>query len=314
MERGADFRTTRRTMLVGGVCLCCLPRAGYAAEAVGVTEVAHGVFLRRGLDADAAKGNADAIANIGFIVGKDSVLVTDSGGSLADGKWLRDEIRKTTDRPIRHVVLTHVHPDHAFGACAFLDDRPEFIGHEKLKAALQARGEFYRQKLTDVLGAENVGPVITPTREIGKDGGDVDLGDRRLRFHAHRVAHTDCDLSMADDEARLLFPADLVFVGRIPSLDGSLIGWLKELDAIEAMRSKTIVPGHGPLAVGSEAIGPIRRYLTALRDGVREALKGGKAVDQAIKTVAAAERPNWLLFDDYNARNVTQAYKELEWE
>lgn len=277
-------------------------------------EVSRGVFMRRGLDVDAAKGNADAIANIGFIVGKESVLVTDSGGSLADGRWLRDQIRKTTDKPVRHVVLTHVHPDHAFGACAFVDDKPEFIGHAKLKAALQARGEFYRQKLAEVLGAENVGPVVMPTREIGKDGGEIDLGDRTLSFHAHGIAHTDCDLSMMDREAGLLFPADLVFVERAPSLDGSLLGWLKELDVLDGMKARTIVPGHGPLSIAPDGVAPLRRYLTALRDGARAAIKDGKAIDAAIKTVAAEERTKWQLFDDYNARNVTQAYKELEWE
>ncbi|WP_164079113.1 MBL fold metallo-hydrolase, partial [Stenotrophomonas maltophilia] len=84
---------------------------------------------------DASAQNADAIANIGFIVGRDGVLVTETGGSLADGQWLRAEIAKRTDKPIRHVVLSHVHPDHCFGAAAFLEDKPNFIGHASLREA-----------------------------------------------------------------------------------------------------------------------------------------------------------------------------------
>jgi quinoprotein relay system zinc metallohydrolase 2 len=308
----ATIRVNRREALIGGLCMCCLPRLAVSADVM--REIASGVFVRRGVDADAAAGNAGAIANIGFVIGKDAVLVTESGGSLTDGRWLRDQIRRRTDKPIRYVILSHVHPDHSFGACAFADDRPEFIGHAKLKPALEARGAFYRKKLSEIMGAENVGPVVLPTREIGPEGGEIDLGDRTLTFRAHGTAHTDCDLSMMDRSAGLLFTADLLFAKRVPSLDGSLLGWLKELDALEALGAGTIVPGHGPVTVGGAAFGDLRRYLLALRDETRTAIKSGKTIDQAIGTVAISEKDNWALFGDYNGRNVTQAYKELEWE
>ncbi len=89
------------------------------------------------------------------------MLVTESGGSLADGQWLRGEIAKRTTKPITHVVLTHVHPDHAFGAGAFTADKPVFIGHAKLKEALDARGEFYRKRLIDLFGEEKTGRSST---------------------------------------------------------------------------------------------------------------------------------------------------------
>jgi glyoxylase-like metal-dependent hydrolase (beta-lactamase superfamily II) len=120
---------------------------------------------------------------------------------------------------------------------------------------------------------------------------------------------------MLDPDTGLLFPADLLFVGRVPSLDGSLLGWLGELDALEALGARTAVPGHGPALVEpATAIAPLRRYLTALRDGARGAIAGGRTLAEATETVGLSERGNWALFDDYNGRNVTQAYKELEWE
>jgi glyoxylase-like metal-dependent hydrolase (beta-lactamase superfamily II) len=155
---------------------------------------------------------------------------------------------------------------------------------------------------------------VLPTREIGPEGGEIDLGDRTLTFRAHGTAHTDCDLSIMDRSAGLLFTADLLFARRVPSLDGSLLGWLKELDALEALGARTIVPGHGPVTVGGAAFADLRRYLLALRDETRAAIKNGKTIDQAIEIVAISEKDNWALFGDYNSRNVTQAYKELEWE
>jgi len=308
-----NMRLDRRKALFGTFCLCCLPTIGRTA-AFKVEEVAPGVFIRRGVDEDATPQNRDAIANIGFIVGRDSVLVTDSGGSLGDGVWLRETIKATTGKPIKYVVLSHIHPDHIFGAAAFVPDDPVFIGHAKLRAALETRGEFYRGKLSEIIGVDQVGPLVRPTLEIA-DAGEVDLGGRIIGFQAHGPAHTMCDLSMLDRQSGLLLPADLLFVARIPSLDGSLLGWLKELETLKAMGAAKAVPGHGAVCVDfARAASDLTRYLTVLRDGVRTQIKQDGSLQQAIKTVGAAERPNWLLFDDYNVRNVTQAYKELEWE
>jgi quinoprotein relay system zinc metallohydrolase 2 len=311
----ADGRSRRDLLLAGfgGLCLCCLPTRGGSAAAT-TREIAPGLFVRRGVDEDATRQNLDAIANIGFIVGGESVLVTDSGGSLEDGQWLRRQIKATTNKPIRYVVLSHVHPDHTFGAGAFVEDRPVFLGHAKLPEALNARGAFYRQGLGDILGADKVGPVVLPTKTIA-DTMEIDLGGRTIAFKAHGTAHTPTDLSMLDKTTGILLPADLLFVGRVPSIDGSVVGWLKELDVLAAMGAAKAVPGHGPdLVAFRPATDALRTYLTALRDGVRGVIKKSGSIDDAIRTVAQAEKPHWLLFDDYNGRNVTEVYKELEWE
>lgn len=315
---GESTGLSRRRALFGGLCLCCLGTAslsaGAYAEAFTLDEVGPGVFVRKGLIADATPENADAIANIGFIVGRSGVLVTESGGSLADGRWLRSEIAKRTDKPITHVVLSHVHPDHVFGAGAFADDKPVFVGHAKLKEALDARGDFYRQRLIDLLGEAATGPVVYPTLAVA-DTAQVDLGDRTLTFTAHGPAHTTCDLSMIDSGSGLLFPADLLFVDRIPSLDGSLKGWLKEAERLKGMGPGRAVPGHGPTAVDlAPALAALTGYLTALRDGTRAAIARDVPIDKAVASVAADQRSKWALFDTYNGRNVTVAYQELEWD
>lgn len=305
---------TRRQALFGGLCLCCLPTPGRAAGRFAMDEVGPGIFVRRGIDAEATPENGDAIANIGFVVGDASVLVTESGGSLADGAWLRSEIRKRTDKPISHVVLTHVHPDHCFGAAAFAQDKPAFVGHHALRRALDARGDFYRARLVEILGADEAGTVVYPTLEVA-DAAEVDLGGRPVRFTAHATAHTNCDLSMTDARTGILFPADLLFVGRIPSLDGSLTGWLREAEALASSGAAKAVPGHGPTLVDVRpAFADLTRYLTVLRDETRKAIASDRPIDEAVRTVGGSERANWLLFDAYNGRNVTQAYKELEWE
>jgi quinoprotein relay system zinc metallohydrolase 2 len=311
--RSRQAATSRREAMIGGLCLCCLPAAGRAAS-FAMEEVGPGVFIRRGPHEEATPENGGGIANIGFIIEGDGVLVTESGGSLADGRWLRAEIRRRTDKPIRHVLLTHGHPDHCFGAAAFAEDRPNFIGHYRLGALLEARGEYYRARLADILGEDKTGSVVFPTQEV-TEGAEIDLGGRILRLAAHGTAHTVSDLSMLDTQTGILFPADLLFVTRIPSLDGSLLGWLREADQLAATGAARAVPGHGPTIVDfAPAMAELRRYLSVLRDETRKVIADGTPIEEAVETVAHSERDNWALFEDYNGRNVTQAYKELEWE
>jgi quinoprotein relay system zinc metallohydrolase 2 len=303
----------RRHALIGGLCLCCLPAAARAAG-FAFTEIAPGVHVRRGVDAEATAANADAIANAGFIVGGESVLVFDPGGSLADGAQLRAAIRERTPLPIRHVVLSHAHPDHIFGAGAFLEDKPDFVGHARLGPALAARGDYYRARLEAVLGAGAAGPVVMPTREV-TEPVEIALGGRTVWLTAHPPAHTDNDLTLLDRASGTLFCGDLLFVDRAPALDGSLLGWLHVLDGLKAIDATRAVPGHGPERVAWPAgAADLERYLRTLVVETRAAVRANLGIDAAVGQVGAGERGRWTLFDDYHGRNVTQAYKELEWE
>ena len=303
MRRGM----TRRDLVLGAVCL------GLASTS-RADEIAPGIFVRRGLDEDATAANQDAIANIGFIVGRDAVAVVDPGGSLEDGERLRASIRKVTPRPIRHVIITHVHPDHIFGAGAFQQDNPEFLGHSRLPQALAARGEYYRKRLEEILGVGRAGPVVMPTRLV-RDSVQIDLGGRTLHITAHDIAHSDCDLTVLERETATLFAGDLLFVQRVPSLDGSLKGWLNELNSLKTVAARRAVPGHGPTSVNWPAGSlDLARYLDILLRETRQAIARGVDIETAVGIVGQSERGRWKLFDAYHGHNVTQAFKEVEWE
>src|SRR5882757_1243037 len=283
---------TRRDILLG-VSACCI--AGLAPP-------------------KATAADNDAIANIGFIVGHDAVAVMDPGGSLSDGQRLRATIRKATNLPIRFVVMSHVHPDHVFGAGAFVEDKPQFVGHALLPTALAQRGEYYRTHLEQILGPGKAGPVIAPTLLV-KDQSQIDLGGRVLDITAHSNAHTDSDLTILDRQTGTLLLSDLLFVERVPSLDGSLKGWLAVLAKLKTVGARRAVPGHGPTGVDWPYVSrDLERYLGTLQRETRQAIAKGVDIAQAAKTVALSERDKWKLFDDYNGHNVTRAYKELEWD
>jgi quinoprotein relay system zinc metallohydrolase 2 len=298
------------------VAIAVATAAGHTETApLPVTEIAAGVFVHNGVHEEASSANEDEIANIGFIIGGDAVAVIDPGGSLAEGAALRAAIRARTDRPIRYVILTHVHPDHVFGAAGFRDDHPEFVGHSKLPGALTQRGEYYLRRLRGALGEEANGTEIVAPSVLVADRLDLELGGRRLTLQAHGPAHTDNDLTIFDHNTRTFWLADLLFVDRIPVVDGSLVGWLKELQEVTAIPAERAVPGHGPVTVRwPGAAEPERRYLETVAHDTRLAIKAGIGIADAYHHVAHSERGHWLLFDDYHPRNVTASYKELEWE
>jgi quinoprotein relay system zinc metallohydrolase 2 len=286
-----------------------------AQEALPVTEVAPGVYVAAGVHEEASADNLGAIGNVGFIVGREAVAVIDTGGSARAGQLLRQAVRAVTGLPIRFVVNTHVHPDHIMGNAAFVGDAPQFIGHRNLTRAIAARGEHYLRRLRDELGPAAEGTrLIPPTRTV--DGmAEIDLGGRVLRLKTYPAAHTDTDMSVLDVPTSVLWTGDLLFINRIPVVDGSLKGWLAAVSQLRDSGAARLVPGHGPpTAQLAAAFDAQERYLRTLLTEIRALIARGAPMEQAVEAVGASERNRWFLFDAYHPRNVVTAYAEIEWE
>ena len=290
--------------------------AGDVAQPLPVAEVARGVFVHQGAQAEANRANAGDIANIGFILGKKCVAVIDTGGAPQIGARLRAAISTRTATPVCYVVNTHMHPDHVLGNRAFISDHSTFIAAAGFDSALAARSEIYLARMPETTGiTADPSWIVMPDRQVN-DAMTLDLGDREIMLQSWRTAHTDNDLTVYDSSTSTLWTGDLLFVDRVPSIDGSITGWLEVLDGLgDTGTIDTVVPGHGPVARDlAQATAPERRYLEAIRDDVREAIADGYGLQHTTAHAALQERGRWPLFDDYHSRNVTAAYTELEWE
>ena len=278
-------------------------------------EAAPGLYVHRGQVADVTPDNLGDVANIGFIVGDESVAVIDAGGSRAVGEAVYLAVRQVTDKPISHLILTHMHPDHVMGAAVMVEAGGQIVGHRKLSQALAARADTYEDSFARLMGAGFIGSRVPEVGEGIADRCAIDLGGRVLDLVAWETAHSESDVTVFDRQTGTLFTGDLVFDAHSPALDGSVLGWLRVLEALGTPAPARIVPGHGgPVLEWPSGVADVQRYLEVLRDETRAAVSQGLRLGEAIETVGQGEAGRWALFDLFHPRNVTAAFTELEWE
>ncbi len=281
-----------------------------------VREIAAGVFVYEAPYALASPRNSGAIANAGFIVGEDCVAVIDTEASYLAGRRLLAAVAAHTALPVRYVVNTHFHPDHVLGNAAFLQDGVTFVGHENLAEALSDRKEQYLAATKALVGADAFAgtQVVFPTVRVN-GRLEIDLGNRRLVLESWPTAHTNSDLTILDEKTATWFLGDLLFSGHVPALDGNLNGWIRVLAALTSRPAARVVPGHGPSSLPwPDAAQPITRYLEIMATDTRRMIAEGRTMQDAITQAGRTEAQHWSLFDEFNRRNATSAFHELEWE
>jgi quinoprotein relay system zinc metallohydrolase 2 len=298
---------------LAGLLLPATAALAPAAAALPLEEVAEGVYVRFGVQEEVTAANCGAIANIGFIVGATSVAVVDTGTTHSQGLALREAVAAVTDKPVSHVITTHVHFDHSFGLSAFAELPLRSIGHRNLPRALAERGAYYSRLLSGIC-PDFAGTVVVPPKETVDAVLEIDLGGRPLRLTAWPTAHTNTDLTVFDAKTGSLWAGDLIFDGRLPTLDGSVTGWLGVLDDLLPAEVIRVIPGHGPVSDGRAALAAERRYLESLRDDVRLALSENLDIPETLARLGTADLHDWQVVEDVHGRNIVSAYKELEWE
>ncbi|MCY4155816.1 MAG: quinoprotein relay system zinc metallohydrolase 2 [Gammaproteobacteria bacterium] len=280
-----------------------------------LTEVSAGIYVHQGKHVGLEHDHSDDIANIGFIVGEQCIAVIDTGGSVAIGQALQKAMRSVSSLPVCYVINTHIHFDHVLGNAAFKAAEPVFVGHENLALEMAHNRAFFLSEFRANLGenpsaASIIGPDLTVANTL-----ELDLGNRIITLRAYPPSHSHTDLSVYDHNTATLWLSDLLFVDRIPALDGSLKGWLETLDLLTAQPARRVIPGHGPVSLPwPDAADAQDTYLRMLLARTREEIAKGAFMEDIIETVGNTEKTQWLLHEENHRRNVTRAFTELEWE
>ena len=283
---------------------------------LSVEEVAPGVFVHLGAVAEPDTTNKGDVSNMGFVIGASSVAVFDAGTTRWIGEGLWRAIRAETDLPVTHVILSHMHPDHIFGAGVFEEAGARMLGHAHLPRAISDRQINYLESLTRLAGEQSmIGTQAVTALNPVTDGQTIDLGQRQITLRVWPTSHTGTDITALDEETGTLFAGDLVFEAHLPTLDGNLLGWQRVLTDLADIPAERVIPGHGgPSMPWPYAAAPVLRYLKVLEDDTRAALDEGQRLSEAVPNIASSEADKWELFDVHNPRNATVAFTELEWE
>jgi glyoxylase-like metal-dependent hydrolase (beta-lactamase superfamily II) len=180
---------------------------------------------------------------------------------------------------------------------------------------MAARGPYYIEAFRPAMKSALDGTVLVPPTLTVSDSLTLDLGGREIVLNAWRSAHTDNDVTVLDKSTGTLFCGDLLFLQHVPVVDASLLGFLDVADRLRRIEAVRVVPGHGPVtAPWPQALDDETAYLMKLTADLRAAIKKGESVGTAAGEAGRSERGKWRLFDDYNARNATAGFAELEWE
>jgi glyoxylase-like metal-dependent hydrolase (beta-lactamase superfamily II) len=220
---------------------------------------------------NASPGNSFA-ANAGIIIGSDGILVVDTLISAREARRFMADIRKVSPKPIRYVVDTHYHLDHAFGNGEFAKAGGLIIAHAADRNDLEQKGEptLKQAKEFGLTDEDMRGTVIALPALTFTDRMSVYLGTEKVELIHIGPSHTKGSVLVYLPKSKILFTGDILFSDFHPYLgEGDLAGWIRNLDCILSLDVTTIIPGHGPIS-GKRDIEQMKEYLAAFDRKARE--------------------------------------------
>lgn len=274
------MRLSRRTVMAGMLGAAALPvSAASLAYAIEPKPIGDGIWMIHGADAPIEMANGGAIANITIIATEAGSVLVDCGPSLRYGQALRAVAERLTASPVVRVYLTHLHPDHVYGAAAF--DPSTLAATPQLAAVLKSDGAGFSDGMYRLLGDWMRGTELVMPGTI-LTGDSETIGGRRFGLLA-LSGHSPADLAVIDERTGTLVAGDLVFHDRAPSTPhASLPAWRSALDRLKTVLHKAVIPGHGPCdATPTTAIDQTRDWLDWLDGALRNAVAQGLDMAEA---------------------------------
>jgi len=248
------------------------------------------------------------------------VMVIDTQATPVMAQDVIRHIRTVTDKPIEYVVLSHYHAVRVLGASGY---RPRHViasrdtydliverGEADMKSEIERFPRLFQ-------AVESVPGLTWPTLVFEKRM-TLWLGRLQVEILQLGRGHTKGDTVVWLPQDRVLFSGDLVEYAATPYTgDAYLTDWPATLDALEALRPASLVPGRGaalrtPEQV-KEGLDGTRAFVTAMFDEVKRGVAAGADLRSIYRTTYDALKPrfgHWVIFDHCLPFDVTRAYDE----
>lgn len=321
------------------------PGSDYEGRAWTFEQVRDDIYIAMGT------GNLTVMSNAGIIINENDVLLVDSHVSPAAAASLLRELREITDKPVRYVVNSHFHFDHAHGNQIY-PDSIEVIGHEytrqQLLAGLSNVGRTYnrfiapipetiarlRTQLAATTSAEEReelearirvqenfkiatdAVVPTPPNLTLNDRMTLFRGGREIRLEFLGRGHTGGDIVVHLPEERVVFTGDLIYSGISYLGDAFVPDYVETLERLKQLDFDVVIPGHGRiLNNGKERIGHFQAYLADFWEQVTALYEEGVGIEVATQQIdmrAHADNYPQLRSVGVDRESVERAYELLD--
>nr|WP_084360768.1 MBL fold metallo-hydrolase [Hydrogenophaga palleronii] len=262
--------------------------------------------------------NQNFISNAGFVITPEGVVVVDALGSPRLAERLVQAIRRLTDKPITHVIVTHYHADHIYGLQHFQQLGAKIVAHSASREYIQSDTARLRLEAsrTDLAPWIDGNTRIVPA-DVWIDGPTaLKVGGVVFELTPVGPSHTPEDLTVYVPSEKLLFAGDLFFNGRLPFVgQANSKQWILSLERLLAFDAKAVVPGHGAVSTEPKKdIGTTRDYLKHLRQTMGEAVENFVPFDEAYEQADWSAFEAMPMFGPANRMNAYNTYLLLEQE
>src|SRR5574338_72737 len=230
-----------------------------------------------------------------FITTPQGVIVTDPIAPDA-AAWLKAEIRKLTDQPVRYVIYSHHHNDHISGGDVFADTAL-FVSH------WAAKHEILKDPDRNIPV-----PDLTFTDRLF-----IELGGKRGELIYTGRNHSDNSIVLLLPQDKLLFAVDFIPVETVAyrtMRSDYPDDWIESLKQVEQLDFETLVPGHDKVGK-KEHVRQFRGYLEDLRAAVEEQVKKGAGLEEAKQRVRLPQYESWQRYAEWFPENVEGMYRYL---
>jgi cyclase len=275
-----------------------------------VKEVAPGVFFRYSAISPTNPSIFGGSNNI-WVVFKDYVVVIDANFPKEAGDVLA-AVRRTTKKPVRYVLDTHHHGDHAYGNAVWVKAGASIVAQANCARLLRVNGpKEFAEAGRGPAGRKDVArsKLEVPTL-VFDDKLVLDDGKQRVEFRFFGHAHTPGDAVAYLPKHKVLCTGDACVNGAYNFMGHSdSASWVRALERMQGLDVELVCPGHGPVA-GKDLLERQKRYFVEMRRAVKKGIDEGQEVDDVIKRFKPAWYKEWTGVDP-SPDNVRHVYGEL---
>ena len=252
--------------------------------------------------------------NLGFVVGDAGVLVINSGPSMRVARALHAAIRKITALPVKWLVNVNSQNHNWLGNGYFKSLGATILASKEAERVMREVGAQQLDTSKALLKEKADGTVLTYPTELIADRRELKVGKIPVQLLHFGPAHTPGDLVVWLPQQKILFAGDIVYTERLLAVNpnSNATGWVQAFDKLAALKSKTIVPGHGRPTTVETARRDTRDYLSFLLTEAKRILDAGGSLQDAVEKVDQSRFRSLANFDQLALRNMNQVFQEVE--